>query len=353
VQRIAPRPGDPDGYAIVEAEGGRFAVTATCAANALGLVAEGGHAHGNREAALAAFEALAPALRTRGAEAAARAVLDGALAKISAAVEEAASSHDLDRDVPLIALGGSADALMPELARRLGRPLIQPDDPEVLSSVGAAVSLVRAEVARAPRSVALNGRGAEAAEARLQIAREAERACVEAGAAPDTVAVESSFDVDEGVMRAVATGAVALEAGAADRAIASPQVRRAAAAAALKLATGELEPVSAAEFYEVYAGRRNGRRPVAVVDALGGVPLAEERADVVSGQAEEFLVALREAVGEASTNLGVTTLLPRVTLLAGPTMLDLSDARRIDEISAAAARAIAEHPGHAAAVIAR
>ncbi len=353
VERIAPRPGDPDRYAVIEADGGRFALTATCAANALGLVAEGTHAHGSREAALAGFEALAPAIRERDAEHAARAVLDGALAKIAAAVDDAASAHELGPEVPLIALGGSAEALVPELARRLGRPVTRPSDPEVLSSIGAAVSLVRAEVARAPGAARSNGDRSEAAEARLAIVHEAERACVEAGAAPGTVSVETSFDPDHGLMRAVATGAVALEAGAAGRRIASFEVRREAAAAALDVPADELEPLAAEEFYGVYAGRRNGRRPVAVVDALGGVPLAEERADVVAGEGGDFLTALERAVDAASTHLGITSILPRVTLLAGPTMLDLSDARRGDEIHRAAARAIADHPGQAAAVIAR
>ena len=349
--RIAPRPGDPDRYVAVEADGGRFALTATCAANALGLVAEGTHAHGSREAALLAFEALAPAIRARDGEAAARAVLDGALAKIAEAVEEAARAHGLDAEVPLVALGGSAEALVPELARRLGRPVSRPADPEVLSSIGAAVSLVRAEVTRAPARS--NGHRVDPTEARMAIVREAEHACVEAGAAPGTVAVETSFDTDEGVVRAVATGAVSLEAGAAGRGIASSEVRRQAAADALATPAADLVPLAAEEYYEVYAGRRNGRRPVAVVDALGGVPLAEDRADVVAGEAEEFLAGLARAVDDASTNLGITSILPRVTLLAGPTLLDLSDARRSEEIHAAAARAIADHPGPAAAVIAR
>jgi N-methylhydantoinase A/oxoprolinase/acetone carboxylase beta subunit len=352
VELIAPREADPDRYAVIDAAGGRFALTATCAANALGLVAEGAHAHGSREAALAGFEALAPAIRARDAEAAALAVLDGTLAKIAAAVQEAAASHALASDVPLVALGGAGEALVPELARRLGRPFVRPGDPEVLSSIGAAVSLVRAEVARAPNGRG-NGHRPDPAQARLEIVHEAERACVEAGAAPGTVAVETSYDADVGLVRAVATGAVALETGAAQRRIASPELRRQAAAAALRVGPAELEALAAEEFYEVFAGRRNGRRPVAVVDALGGVPLAEERAEVVAGYGADFLSALAQAVEGASTNLGVASLLPRVTLLAGPTLLDLSDARRAEEIHTAAARALAEHPGLAAAVIAR
>ena len=48
--------------------------------------------------------------------------------------------------MPLVALGGAGEALVPLVAERLKRPLIRPEHPEVLSSIGAAISLVRAEV---------------------------------------------------------------------------------------------------------------------------------------------------------------------------------------------------------------
>ncbi|MGI9021111.1 MAG: hydantoinase/oxoprolinase family protein [Solirubrobacterales bacterium] len=353
LERVSPREGDPGAYAAVRSGERRFAVTATCAANALGLVEEGTHAHGSQEAALAAFAALAPAVRARDPERAARAVLDGALEKIGAAVADAARAHELPGDVPLVALGGAAEALVPELARRLGHPVVRPGDAEILSSIGAAVSLIRAEVTRAPAAVrgagTANGQGPD----RIEVVREAQRACVEAGAAPGTVAVETSFDADEGVVRAVATGAVALEAGAAARRIASQEVRRAAAAAALGLEANALEAISRSDFYELYAGNGNGQRPVAVVDALGTVAIAEDRARVVTGESDAFIDELSATVEDASLNLGVTAVLPRVTVLAGPTLLDLSDARRSADVRSAAQRAIAEHPGPAAAVVAR
>ena len=52
-------------------------------------------------------------------------------------------------------------------------------------------------------------------------------------------------------------------------------------------------------------------------------------------------------------NLGVATLLPRVSVVCGPRLLDLSDARRAEDVMSAVADAVAEHPGPAVAVIAR
>jgi hypothetical protein len=225
------------------------------------------------------------------------------------------------------------------------RPLVRPSDPEVLSSIGAAISLVRAEVTRSPNG---NGNGELS---RVAVAREAERACVDAGAAPGTVSVEADYEPDEAVVRAVATGAVALESGAASREPASLEERREAAAGALGTASEDLSAAAITDFYAVF--RTGGERGAAVVDERGAVPLAEHGAAVIEGEGDGFLAILERAVDEAALNLGVVSMLPRVTVIAGPCLLDLSDARRAEEILSGAREAIDEHPGGAVALIAR
>jgi N-methylhydantoinase A len=59
-ERIAPTPRDRADYAVlVRPDGKRIAATATCAANALGLIPEGAFARGDSASALRAFELLA------------------------------------------------------------------------------------------------------------------------------------------------------------------------------------------------------------------------------------------------------------------------------------------------------
>jgi N-methylhydantoinase A/oxoprolinase/acetone carboxylase beta subunit len=340
LELVAPRPGDPEAYACVRAGGRLYALTATCAANALGLVDADAHAFVPREAALAALRPLAERLRCSREQAAQR-VLDGAVRQIAKAVQEAASHHDLPRHVPLVALGGAGAALVPVLARQLGRPLHLPEHAEVLSSIGAAVSLVRAEAVR-------NGDGTTSA---LELAREAELACVASGAAPATVTVETSYDRREGLLRAVATGAVALETGAADREPATDEARLRSATAALGLGADRLQLVATTDFYRVYSENGSGR--VAAVDPLGAVALAEDAHRVLVGEGHELVETLRREVEAAARNLGVATLMPRIQLVCGSRILDLSDARRADEVATAAIRALADHPGPAVAVVAR
>jgi hypothetical protein len=63
-------------------------------------------------------------------------------------------------------------------------------------------------------------------------------------------------------------------------------------------------------------------------------------------------VGLEAAVSEASVNLGVAEMLPRVTLVCGAHIVDLSDARLPAEMAAAAERALERDDGTALAVLA-
>jgi N-methylhydantoinase A/oxoprolinase/acetone carboxylase beta subunit len=334
----APREGDPEDYAVVRAAGGAFAVTATCAANALG-VPDGAYAAGNRDAARLALAPLAERLRT-SVDDAARKLVDGAARQIAGAVAEAAKQHGLGAEVPLVALGGSGDVLVARAAELLGRPVLRTKHPEVLSSIGAALSLVRVEVVR-------NGVSALQVP---ELASEAEAQCIAAGAAPASVSVETTYDRADRVLRAVATGAVALETGAVMAEPADDARRIDAAAHALELPAAALSLLASNDFYRVFSENGSGR--VAVVDARAAVPVAEDARSVFAGEGREFLARLRGELHDHTRELGVATMLPRVLLVSGSRILDLSDARRAEDVLSAAERAL-DGRGPSVAVLAR
>lgn len=340
LELLAPRPGDPEAYVTLRVGERRFALTATCAANALGLVEDGSYAAGDRAAALAGFAVLGAQLRC-SATAAAQAVLDGAVAKIAEAVTQAARAHDLPRDAPVVALGGAGAPLGAEVARRLGRPLLLPEHPEVLSSIGAALSLVRAEAVRT----------STAAGTALRVARDAELACIAAGAAAATVSVETTFDPRTGEQRAVATGAVALQAGASSALQCDEDELAVAAATALRVEPRDLRLVAVTDYYRIFARPDDGA--VSVVDLRGAISLAEETRSVIADDAGRLVADLREAISAGSLHLGVATMIPRVVLICGPSILDLSDARRAEDVLTAVETALEDRPGPAVAAVLR
>ena len=242
--------------------------------------------------------------------------------------------------MPLVALGGSGDVLVARAAGLLGRPYVRTQHPEVLSSIGAALSLVRVELVR-NGVTALDVPG---------LAVEAEAACIAAGAAPASVTVETTYDEQDRVLRAAATGAVALETGAVGAEPVDDGRKLEAAARALDLPSNSLSLLAANDFYRVFSENGSGR--VAVVDARAAIPVTEDARSVFAGEGSQFLARLRTELQEHTRDLGVATMLPRVVLVSGSRILDLSDARRPEDVLTAAARAL-DAQGTAVAVLAR
>ena len=198
----------------------------------------------------------------------------------------------------------------------------------MLSSIGAAVSLVRAEVTRERH---------RATAPRSSSPREAERACVASGAAPATVTVETAFDAREGVLRAVATGAVALEVGAADREPAGDEARlqrrrRRARARARGRCSSSPRPASTASTPRT----ARAASPRSTASARSRSPRTRAASSPRAATSSSRSCGARSTA--ATRNLGVATLLPRVSLVCGSRILDLSDARRPEDVARAAAR---------------
>ena len=211
----------------------------------------------------------------------------------------------------------------------------------MLSSIGAALSLVRAEAVRT----------STAAGTALRVARDAELACIAAGAAAATISVETSFDPKTGEQRAVATGAVALQAGASSALQCGDDELADAAADALHVDAGSLRLVAVTDYYRVFAGPGDGA--VSVVDLRGAISFAEQTRSVIADDSDALIAKLREAISAGSLNLGIATMIPRVILICGPNILDLSDARRAEDVLTAAQTALADRPGPAVAAVLR
>ena len=318
LELIAPRPGDPEHYAVVaRRDGRRYALTATCAAQ---------RARARRRTALRAGLARGGARRVRRrwprgcgrAAEAARARCWTAPSRRSRRPWREARRTRVRRRRAARRARRRRPRARAEVARRLGPRAPRREHPEVLSSIGAALSLVRARSARhAPPS----RRGGSRSPARPSAPASTP------GAAPPTVASRPPSRRRERLLRAVATGAVALEAGAADARGRSPTSRAPQRPRpALGLDGARLELVAENDFYRVFSGNGTGRR-------RGGRP-ARQRAARRERQARDrddpagLLEQLAAALRDGSLNLGVATLLPRVALVCGPRLVDLSDARR-------------------------
>lgn len=317
---FAPRPDDPADYVALRLHDGRSAaLTNTCAAVALGVVQPGDHAalDASAEAARTGFAAAGEMLRLDGDELA-RLMLRTSAEAVGALAMAVAAEYDLERPT-IVAVGGGAGGLGRYAAQVVGLDLHLPGLAEVISAVGDALSLVRAE---RERSVTDDGH-----VARTALAAEAEAACVAAGADPASVDVRVELDDDGTTLRAVATGMVGLEAGA----LPGRAPLDAAAAQAVMAEMGASPPRPVGAFWVSAADPHSLARTV-LLDRIGdpiasGTGGAVVPADRTSGDAVAALVA------RATRRRGPVVVEPLVWVLQGnrATQVPADDAGRACE----------------------
>lgn len=320
---IAPRPGDPVEYLVLENQDGRrFALTTTCAANALGAVPSGEYSHGDEGAARVAFEIAGRWMGIDGLKLAGT-VVDLAANKIARVIDEAVREHELMRPV-VVGLGGGAGSLVPLTANALGLEWKIPPQAEVISSIGDALSMVRVEIER----TLVNPDGA----AIESVHREAEEAAMCAGAAPETLQVESEAVPEKGSLRVVAYGSLALESQAT-----RPDLDEADELLVAEEALGALpELVGRTSQYAVYGDSAPAeRRRFVVVDRAGSV-VVDTGGSVLSGTGREVGSALEERVPALTRYFGPLTVAPAVRIIRGPRLIDLTLISKPEEAMQAA-----------------
>ncbi|MGW7276589.1 hydantoinase/oxoprolinase family protein [Streptomyces sp. NPDC054864] len=317
---IRPMPDDPADYAVLDAAGGRFALTMTCAANAAGRVPEGDFARSDQEVARAAMAPLAQALGVDAATAAAR-LLDVGTAHVKKVVDTMIRDYRMDKDTALlVGGGGGAGSVTPHLAEVSGLEGRIARHSEVISPIGVALALVREQIERT-----IPGAGQEQI---LAVRAEAEAAVVAQGAAADGVEVEVTVDPQTSTVRAVATGATELRTQ--DRAHRADEAERLrTAAASLKADPSQVTVLAGTSAHTVYGTEarrtlRTTRHPVRIVDADGVIRLHVPDARVEATRVADAPDVLAKLVRETTSYGDGGVRAPAVRLLLGSRIADLS-----------------------------
>lgn len=335
---FSPRPGDPGDYAAIRTRAGRMiALTPTCAANALATVPDGDYARGNPEAARRAFAPLAQYLGG-SVEEAARRLLAQASRQIEAPIRDLLREHRVALpETSLLVGGGGAAALGQTVAARLGIRMERVPHAEVISSIGAALAMVRIE-----REQALAHPSSEALAA---LREEVELAGFEMGASPDTLTIQMEFIPERGAVRVIATGSLAFSPNGI-RVLPEAELRALAARAVGVRETEVSRRLSTPVYlvFEAPARRglwRHATRAVVVVDRKGAVPLVLDRCEVVVGPPQAVLDAVTQAL---SGRRGRWGLAPEVRIVRGNRLVDLSPFTATEPLLRALSRELGEGP---------
>lgn len=332
VELFQPKSDDPDDYVSIRvADGTRYAITNTCAANVLGYAKPGLHAYGNPESARLAIAPLAAMLGC-SVEDAARQILACATDKAIPVVEQLIAEYGLDRDqAVLVGEGGGAAALIPFTAERMQLSHTISKDAEVISSIGVALALVREVIERVipnPQPDDLKA-----------IKREAFDAVVRLGAAAENVEVTIEVNPHTQRVRATAMGASEMRAktrtsevsedeakAIAARSMGVPleTVRVAAATDRMRVLQG-----TATEKYLKFFSKQ--RHPVRAVDLDGVIRVQRSNARVTQAEARDGLDVLKKFWEETTIYNGDSVIVPDMFLIVGGHVVDLSGMVALDQ----------------------
>ena len=212
-----------------------FAITTTCAANALGLISDDDYAKGNSESAKIALSILARELGT-SMEKAANHILEIATDKILQIMNPMLKEYALTYNKPrgfllnrtenknrfgnregntansnfiLVGGGGGASVLVPHLAKTLNMNYKKAEHAEVISSIGVAAAMIHEEL---EKTVDVNPKPEEVS----LMMDEVKDLALAKGALPESITVQSEYVSDRSLLRVTATGNMSLDIGTAN-----------------------------------------------------------------------------------------------------------------------------------------
>jgi len=332
IELFRPKDGDPDDYIAIRcANGERYALTNTCAANILGYAKPGWHAYGNAESARRAF---APLAQRAGitVEEAARRVLQKAASKVTGVVEDLVKEYALDRDqAVLVGEGGGAASLIPFVAETMKLDFKISQDAEVISSIGVALALVQETIERVIPT--------PTPEDLQRIKREAFDAVVKLGAAPENVEVTIEVDPQTQRVRATAMGASEMRAQDMRKQV-SEQEAADIAATSMGLAPDTVKLAGSTDDVRVYQAEvqekkwkifTSRRHPVRAVDREGVIRIQRSDGVVAQASAANGLQQLRDLWESVTIYNGDSVIAPDMFVVAGRRIVDLSGITALDQ----------------------
>ncbi|MBD0299218.1 MAG: methylhydantoinase, partial [Nitrososphaera sp.] len=329
-----PKDGDPIDYIAIESAGGkRFAITNTCAANALGLVPEGDYAKANQTSSKLALSILANRLGTT-MEQAATIILDISAKKVLDVVEPIIKEYKLKKErVVLIGGGGGASVLVPYIAAKQQLQYKIAEHAEVISSIGVAAAMIHEEAEKTVTNPRL--------EDISELSEQVKMAALERGAMPESITIQSEYISERSVMRVTAMGNVSLDIGTTNAQVIKKEEAHVLACELFGISEG-VKRILDTDNYHIFACEINKKmlflkskkqQQVLVLDKYGRVRLSIENASIFTGSPEEVSDRIKNLLKQHA-NSG-KDLAPQVHILDGIKLIDFSSLTAQEHISRA------------------
>jgi len=318
-----PKEGDPIDYIGIEVGGGkRFAITTTCAANALGLLPDDDYAKGDQKSAKVALSILGQRLGM-GMEDVANKILDISTKKILETVRVLIKEYKLkDEKFVLIGGGGGASVLVPLIAKKLNCEYKIAENSEVISSIGVCTASIREE-----REKIINNPNPNDISLFIQ---EVEKIAISKGALPESISTQSEYINEKSLLRVTVYGNMKLDLGAAqDTKEIDDEEAEVLACELFGINEGVHRIFDMKDYYifacEIHKKKlflKSKKQPVLVLDKYGHVRISIENADIYTGNPKEMKEKIQSVIKDH--DLSKNELAPQIHIVDGKRILDFS-----------------------------
>lgn len=322
---IQPRENDPADYVVIKLNNGeKVALTNTCAANVLGILAEKDYARGSYESSCAAMKILAAEVGL-SVEDTAKAILTKSCEKIIPVIEDLIAKYKLERDqIVLVGAGGGAGTLLTFTANMLNFKYQIPENAEIISSIGVALAMVREMV---ERTIA-NPTAADIAS----IKKEARELALGSGAVEDSIEVYVEIDEHAQKVTAIAMGSTEVKT--------TDLMKNCTEAEAIDIAaesTGftkeEVHLAAANGSIFVTMEEKGSRTPFQIIDKKGFIKVQRSNGFLAKTTREQMVEVLKRLWDSSSNFSHEVRINPDVYAIYGTRVLDYSGIPNFSQVS--------------------
>ena len=312
-----PKEGDPIDYIGIEVGAGkRFAITNTCAANALGLIPDNDYAKGDQKSAQLALSILGQRLGMDMGEIATK-ILDISTRKILQTIRTLIREYRIkDENFMLIGGGGGASVLVPLMAEKLNCQYRIADNSEVISSIGVCTASIREE-----REKLIDNPSPDEISLFIQ---EVEKIAISKGALPESISTQSEYINEKSLLRVTVYGNMKLDVGTNGTKEIDDEEAEVLACELFGINEGVHRIFDMKDYYifacEIHKKKlflKSKKQPVLVLDKYGHVKVSIENADIYSGNPREMKQKIQSLINDHE-------LAPQIHIVDGKRILDFS-----------------------------
>ncbi|HEY9399194.1 MAG TPA: hydantoinase/oxoprolinase family protein [Nitrososphaeraceae archaeon] len=317
-----PKEEDPMDYIGIEVGAGKkFAITTTCAANALGLIPDNDYAKGDQKSAQLALSILGQRLGM-DMEDVANKILDISSRKILQTIRTLMKEYRLkDEKFVLIGGGGGASVLVPLIAEKLNCQYRIADNSEVISSIGVCTASIREE-----REKTIDN--PNPGEISLFI-QEVEKIAISKGALPESISTQSEYISEKSLLRVTVYGNMKLDLGTNNTKEIDDQEAEVLACELFGINEGVHRIFDMKDYYvfacEIHKRKlflKSKKQSVLVLDKYGHVRISIENGDIYSGTPREMKEKIQSLINDHG--LSNDELAPQIHIVDGKRILDFS-----------------------------